>query len=294
MLEGLSMLSFIVAAALLQAGGARSSEPGCRVSQEISRLRELPEASGVAASRRTQGVFWAHNDSSIPVLFALDVKGAVTRPVKVAGASVDDWEDVAVGPCAQRSCVYIADIGDNNKNRDHITVYRAPEPSPQDASTGSAEAFEAVYPDGAHDAESLFVTSEGDVFIITKGDPGPVAVYRFPRPLTPGKRMQLQRVGAPMIDTKKVEAKDRPTAAAASPDGNWVVVRTSDAIVFYRTADLIAGRWREAFRSDVSSLKEPRGEGITFAAGGSVVLVGEGGGLGAPGTFALLSCTFPR
>lgn len=288
------MFSFLVAAILLQGSAAPSTESGCRVTRELVRLRELPEASGVAASRRTPGVFWAHNDSANPILFALGEGGSVTGQVKVTGAAVDDWEDIAVGSCPQRSCVYIADIGDNNKNRGHVTVYRAPEPSPKDAATGPAEVFEAVYPDGAHDAEALFVTSDADVYIITKGDPGPVVLYRFPRPLTQGRRMQLQRVGTPMIDAKKVDAKDRPTAADVSRDGTWVAVRTTHQVRFYRTADLIAGRWREAFRTDLGGLKEPRGEGITFAADGLVVLVGEGGGLSAPGTFARLSCTFPR
>ena len=288
------MFSFLlVAAVLLQGSAAPSPESTCRVSGELTRLRELPEASGVAA-RRTRGVFWAHNDSAAPVIFALDERGSVTRRVKVTGAAVDDWEDIAVGPCPQGSCIYVGDIGDNGGNRDHITVYRAPEPGAQDEATKTAEVLEAIYPDGAHDAEALFVTSDSDVYIITKGDPGPVALYRFPRPLTPGKRVQLQRIGAPATDAKKIDAKDRPTAADVSPDGMWVAVRTTHRVVFYRTADLVAGRWREAFRTDVSSLKEPRGEGITFAADGTVVLVGEGGGLSAPGTFARLTCTFPR
>jgi hypothetical protein len=288
------MFSFLlVAAVLLQGSTARSPQSGCHVSGEMARLRELPEASGVAASRRTPGVFWAHNDSADPVLFALNKQGTVTRRVIVTGAAVDDWEDIAVAPCAQGSCAYIADVGDNNGNREHITLYRAPEPGPQEAATKPAEVFEAVYPDGAHDAEALFVTSDSDVYIITKGDPGPVALYRFPRPLTPGKRVQLQRIST-MSNEKKVDAKDRTTAADVSSDGTWVAVRTTHAVIFYRAADLIAGRWREAFRTDVSRLKEPRGEGITFAADGTMVLVGEGGGLSAPGTFARLTCTFPR
>jgi hypothetical protein len=286
------MFSFLVASALAFLSTVLAQESVCRVAGEVARLRELPEGSGVAASRRTSGTFWAHNDSGDPVLFALDDRGAVTRRLLVTGAAVDDWEDIAVAPCPQGSCVYIADIGDNNGNRERITVYRVPEPGSADAATKPAEVFEGVYPNGAHDAEALFVTSAGDAYIITKGDPGPVALYKFP--LTPGKKTPLQRIGAPMIDGKDIDAENRPTAADLSPDGNWVAVRTTHAIVFYRTADLIAGRWREAFRTDVTGLKEPRGEGITFASDGTVVLVGEGGGLTRPGTFARLACTFPR
>jgi hypothetical protein len=277
-------------AAILQQKAAISQQPVCRLPESLARPRELPEASGVAASRRSEGIFWAHNDSAEPVIFALNEQGVVTRRVRVTGAAVDDWEDIAVGPCPQGSCLYIGDMGDNNGRRDHITLYRTPEPMGQDAATQPVEIFQATYPDGAHDAEGLFVTPASEVFIITKGDPGPIALYRFPR-LEPGKRLQLQRIGEPAMSAKTVDAKARPTGADISPDGRWVAVRTTHTLVFYRTADLIAGRWREAFRADLSSLREPRGEGVTFAANGTLVLVGEGGGLSSPGTFARITCT---
>lgn len=269
---------------------AVSTQSSCRVAGPLVRVRGLSEASGVAASRRTPGVLWAHNDSGEPVMVALDTHGSVASRVRVAGATVDDWEDIAVGPCAQGSCVYIADIGDNNGRREHITLYRTAEPVPGDAATESVEVFEATYPDGAHDAEALFVTQDADVFIITKGDPGPVALYRFPRPLRAGARLRLERVGEP-ANTARVDAKDRPTAADVSHDGKWIAVRTTAWVAFYRTSDLTAGRWREAFRTDVSGLREPRGEGITFAGNGTVVLVGEGGFGSSRGTFARLACT---
>jgi hypothetical protein len=274
---------------LLQEHRAIAPSPGCRVASGIVRLRDLPEASGVAASRRTPGVLWAHNDSGLPALIALNEHGSVIGRVRVTGAEVDDWEDIAVASCPQGSCVYIGDIGDNGAKRDHITVYRIPEPSPKDESTQPAESFRATYPDGPHDAEALFVTERSELFIITKGDPGPVALYRFAEPLRSGSTTPLEHVGT--ATGAKVDATDRPTAADVSLDGRWVAVRTIDRVVVYRTADLTSGRWREAFRTEVSGLREPRGEGLAFAADGSIVLVGEGGGASSPGTFARLACT---
>lgn len=221
------MTNLLILWTLLASLAAPTDESACRAAGALVRLRQLPEASGVAASRRTPGVFWANNDSADPVIVALDERGAIVGRIEVAGAAVDDWEDIAVGSCPKGSCVYIGDVGDNSGNRDHIRIYRTPEPSPQDARTQPVEAFEATYSDGAHDAEALFVASDGDVFIITKGDPGPVALYLFP--LEHGRRARLERVGAPMIDGKKIDAKDRPTAADVSPDGRWLVVRTTHA-----------------------------------------------------------------
>jgi hypothetical protein len=279
---------------LMQQQATSSNASNCRAVGEVVRLDDLPEASGIAASRRTPGIFWAHNDSGDPMIFALDLQGTIKSRVRVTGAGMDDWEDIAVGPCPQGSCVYIADIGDNSGSRNHIMVYRVAEAAPGDAATSPVEAFQAAYPDGPHDAEALFVTSDSDIFLITKGDPGPVALYRFPRPLASGTMLQLQRVGEP-IAGPKIEAKDRPTAADISPDGQWIAVRTTHRVAFHLTTDLIAGRWREAFRTDVSGLREPRGEGVTFGSNDTLVLVGEGGALfKRSGTFARLACTLSR
>ena len=269
-------------------GGSTSA---CTVASPIARIDGAGEASGAVASRRTPGVVWTHNDSGEPILIAVDTRGAVIGRVRVTGAQVDDWEDLAIGPCPQGTCVYIGDIGDNRGRRDRITVYRVPEPSPDMTATPPAEAFHAAYPDGAHDAESLFVTPEARLFAITKGDPGPVALYRFPHPLQSVSVMRLERVGAPLGEGN-VARHDRPTGADTSSDGRWVAVRTIAWLAFYRTADLTSGQWRAAARADLSGVGERRGEGVAFGPDGTVFLVGEGGRDG--GTFARLRCTLPQ
>jgi len=247
----------------------------------------LHEGSGIAASRSRPGVLWAHNDSSQPALVVLDEQGAVTGQVRVAGARVDDWEDIAVGPCPRGSCIYIGDIGDNKEVRGAITVYRVPEPAAGATTTDVAEAFQGKYPDGPHDAESLFVTAAGEIVVVTKGSSGSVAVYRFPRALTPGATMPLERVGSPLT-SHRTPPKDRPTAADLSPDGRWVAMRTSDYAAFFASDDFLAGRWKEAGRVDLRPLKEPQGEGVAFGREGRVFLLGESA---RGGTFARLDCT---
>lgn len=263
---------------------------GCRAVGKLVRNPDLPEGSGVAASRRNPGVLWAHNDSAEPELVKLDENGSTIGRVRITGAQVDDWEDIAVGPCDGQSCLYIGDIGDNDGRRPHITMYRVPEPSKEGEATAAVEVFRAAYPDGAHDAESLFVTRDAVVHIVTKGDPGPVALYRFPRELRAETVMRLERVGQP-VSAGKIPAAERPTAADASPDGEWVAVRTTRRVAFYPTASLIAGHWREAFRADLSAFQETRGEGIAFGRNGFVFLVGESGTLSRSGSFLKLACT---
>ena len=263
--------------------------PQCQASGPLVRIPDLPEASGVALSQRSPGRLWAHNDSGEALLVALDNRGAETGRVRVSGVKVDDWEAVAVGACPGGSCIYIADIGDNEANRKRITIHRVPEPSAEQ-SVGVKDTFHATYPDGAHDAETLLVAPDGGIFVVTKGETGAVGLYRFPRELKPGATHQLERVGKPRASGKASET-DWITDGSMSPDGAWVVLRSKTGLAFHRSADLFAGNWTAAGRVDLKAIGEAQGEGVAIAADGTVYLTGEGGGKSQPGTFAKHMCS---
>ncbi|HEX5107276.1 MAG TPA: hypothetical protein VFV95_02460 [Vicinamibacterales bacterium] len=285
--------ALVIAGSLVTAATSQAQPPAveCKPAGTLQRVAELPEGSGLAASRRTPGRFWSHNDSGDPVLFALDSSGRVTGRLTISGAKVEDWEAVAVGPCPSGSCIYVGDIGDNDAERKQVTVYRIAEPAEASGSAKVADVFNAKYPDGPHDAETLLITPEGRLLIVTKGESGPVSLYRFPAELSSATTMHLERVGGPRKTGSRAEKKDRITDGAVSPDGNWIVLRSTHALTFYRAADLLAGNWREAGRVSLAGLGEPQGEGVTFAANDVVHLMSEGGSKKKPGAFAGLTCT---
>lgn len=270
---------------------AAAQEPSCHPDGALARIAELSEASGLAVSR-TSGRLWSLNDSGQPVLYALNTRGEVTARVRLTGAAVEDWEAVAVGGCPSGSCVYIGDIGDNQANRRQVTVYRLPEPQPGATAAAVSDVFHASYPDGAHDAEALLVTADGGILIVTKGETGPIGLYRFPREAKNGSTVRLERVGGP--ETKKVAAESRITDGGVSPDGTWTVLRTKSEIAFFRTADLMAGQWREVKRVPLTPLREPQGEGVAIGSANEVFVAGEGGGKQMPGTFARFACAPAR
>jgi hypothetical protein len=284
---GASFFFTVPAAGQKKEHKADSAPAPCRLDGSLVPLPEVPEASGVVVSRRTPGLLWTHGDSGKPVLYALDEHGTFKSRVQVTGAEVQNWEDLAIGACDGGSCLYVGDIGDNDARRDHITVYRVPEPQATDAATAAAEAFHATYPDGPQDAEALLVSKDGGVFVITKGNSAPSTVYRFPSPLHAGAKVQLERVGVLAGHTKKNE---RVTGASTSPEGHWVALRTHGAVLFYDAEQFLSGRFPRPLRFDVASLGEPQGEGVAIGKGGVVFLVSEGGGKHRPGTFARGVC----
>jgi hypothetical protein len=275
------MIRTLVVAGVLCGWAAVSSaqQPLCTPAAGLTRLAGVSEASGIALSRRTPGIVWSHNDSGEPVLFAFDTSGKARGRVQVSGMTVDDWEDLAVGPCAQGSCLYLADIGDNNRGRRQITIYRVPEPRPEDNATAPAEAFHAVYPDGPRDAEALFVSSGGQLFLVSKEDARTTALYRLGQPAA-GRVGKLERVTQLPLD--------RVTGAGASPDGSWVAIRSNEELFLYRTQELVGGGNAQPRRFDLAAVREPQGEGVAFGSDGMVYLTGEGSG---GGTFARLRCT---
>jgi len=276
----------VAASSALPAGTPASKAPAevCQVVRSVVPLANLPEASGVAVSRRSPDRLWAHNDSGNPVLFALDTSGTVKYPVRVRGAQIRDWEDIASANCADGPCLYIADIGDNHADRRDITVYRVSEPADGEAATKPAQAIRATYPDGAHDAEAFFVTRSGEMFLVTKEHPP--SLYRLVAPPnSPGSAGTLEKIKTLQEFGGKI------TGAGASVDDRWVALRTHAAVFVFSQVDLISPHASEPIRIDVSGLGEPQGEGVAFGPGGIVYLVGEGGGHHRPGTFASLRCT---
>ncbi len=270
---------------------ANAQQALCRPAGKLVLLPHSPESSGAAISGRAPEIIWTHDDSGDPAIVALDTNGIARARVRVTGARLVDWEDIAVGPCPAGSCAYIADIGDNAGNRREIVVYRVPEPSLTDRHTRPAEAFRATYPGGARDSEAMFVLPNGAVFVVSKGDEGPVVLYRFPSLSRIGPATQLERVAT--LATGKVARNRRITGASASPDGRWVVLRTLDALFFYRADQLTKGIVAGALAFDVRRLQEIQGEGVALRANGTVYVTGEGGGKGRPGTFGVLRCHLP-
>ena len=263
----------------------------CRPTGPLVQVPGLSEASGLAVSRRVPNRLWTHNDSGAPVVVAVDARGSVQGRVRLTGAAVEDWEALAVGACGTGSCLYVGDIGDNNARRKRITVYRLPEPDAASGSVAVTDVFHAVYPDGPHDAEALLVGPDGRLHVVTKGETGPVAIYRFPAEMKSGATARLERLGS--AGSGKAAADSRITDGAVSADGQWAVLRTKSALTFFRASELLAGQWRPGTRIDLTPLKEPQGEGVALGADNVVFLAGEGGGKGRPGSFARFSCA-PR
>jgi hypothetical protein len=278
---GAAMMLALGVSLLLARGLRRADSVGpCVVADGPAMLPEIPEASGLAVSRRNPGVLWSHNDSgSAAVLFALDTAGTVLGRVRVP-IRTRDWEDISAARCPSNDCLYIADIGDNKSARQRVHIYRLPEPAPGDAETAPPEVFNGTYADGPHNAEAMFVIG-ADLFIVTRDRIGRV----YKSTLSGSTELTFQRIG--QLGLAAV------TDAEASRDGKSVVVRTSHEAVLYRTDDLILGGNVPYLRIPIDGLKEAQGEGVALD-GSILYLSSEGRPWNRAGRIMSLRCNLSR
>ncbi len=251
----------------------------CALTSGPAHLPDIPEASGLAVSRRHPGVLWSHNDSgNAAVLFALNASGALIGRVRVP-VRTRDWEDVSAARCGANDCLYIADIGDNGLARPRIQIYRVPEPATGDAQTAPPEIFNAAYADGPHNAEAMFVVGE-DLFIVTRDRLG--GVYKASA--SHGRDLTFERIGQLGLGAV--------SDAETSRDGAFVVVRTSHEAVLYRTEVLTRGGNSPCLRIPIDGLREMQGEGAALD-GNVLYLASEGRGPRG-GSLLTLSCDLSR
>lgn len=257
------------------AAAGASGAATCEVAAaDMALPAEAHESSGLARSARDAAMFWTHNDAgNEPVLFAVNEIGALVQRVRVAGAELVDWEDIEAAPCDGESCLYIGDIGDNDAERDRITVYRVVEPADGTSESAPAEPLHARYPDGPRDAEALFVDGSGTLYVVTKGRRGAISLYRWPMPAAPGQTAALERVRDLFPEPEHND--DRVTAASATPNGRWVGIRTYRTLYIYLTEQLLAQGDTAPLTVDLTGLGQTQGEAVVLADDGTAWLSSE-------------------
>jgi hypothetical protein len=216
----------------------------------------IVESSGLAV---VGGLVVTTNDSGDSGrVFTVDPATGDTVGTTQWAAEATDVE--ALAPDGD-GAVWVADIGDNTGGRDSVTVTRVPVGRREQ--TSDAPAYELVYPDGAHDAESLLADPRtGRLYVVTKEIFGGT-FYAAPGTLSADRPNRLRRLGG------VGDALSLATDAAFFPDGRHLVVRGYTVARIYEFPSLAAVADRDLPR-------QRQGEGIAVDQDGGVLLSSEG------------------
>jgi len=243
-----------LASALSLVVGAATGTAGPEAAVELTfQDPEIVESSGLVAT--SDGFFVTTNDSGDSGrIFVVDRSGKTVGTTSWA----DDPRDVESLAPAGPGEVWVGDTGDNSRKRDSITVLRVP------YGTGDREvtpaSYELVYPDRAHDAETLMSNPEtGQLFVVSKDIFGGTT-YAAPSRLSADHPNKLRAVA---------DGFTFATDGSFFPDGKHYVVRGyTDAAVF---------AYPSHERLDSFELpQQKQGEGISVGPDGKLYLSTEG------------------
>jgi hypothetical protein len=259
----------ILAATVVPGTAVANPSPAPAHGAPVCEVRDgrLTEISGMVA---TDDGFVMVNDGADDEarrrVFFLDPGCSVVRTVPYPSRP-RDTEDLAIGV---DGTVWVADIGDNDRSRQTIAVWKLPPGADRPV------LYRMAYPDGPHDAEAVLVTGDGRPVIVTKYS---AVLYAPSAALRPGATVPLAKVGQVRLPASttsnpfSVLGRTAVTGAATAPDGGRIVLRTyADAFEFdVADGDVIAALTTGTPRMTALP-DEPQGESITYSADGRSLL----------------------
>ncbi|MCB0731537.1 MAG: T9SS type A sorting domain-containing protein [Ignavibacteriae bacterium] len=220
-------------------------EFGPRVSKGVVENNEIDEASGLVASFKNIGVLWTHNDSGNDnKIFALDTIGKNLGEFTLNNIENRDWEDIAIGPGpdAEKSYLYIGDIGDNEAQYTIKYIYRFEEPTisvgqtPANETINNVEKISFYYPDDPRDAETLMIDpATKDLYIVGKRD-SKIRLYRLQYPQSTSINILAEKVTEFTLPNDPEEEKpfNYITAGDISVDGTEIILKSYRNIYYWK------------------------------------------------------------
>jgi hypothetical protein len=192
----------------------------------------LPETSGMELSADGNRLYLI-NDGTRATLYVAELDGTILQAVAVNGFRPRDLEDLALGPCADGTCLYFADIGDNARRRTTVQIARIVEEDVFGDSVQVQHNVIARYPDGPHDAESIAIhPATGDLLLATKPPLGRgelTQLYRLTAAqLTASDEQVFEHVGEipASVFAAGIGLPNLATAMDISPDGSRLAMLT--------------------------------------------------------------------
>jgi hypothetical protein len=215
---------------------------------------KLTEASGLAQSNVSPGVFFAINDSgNNPEIYAMDQSGNDLGYWAIDVERNVDWEDLAAFRYKDENYLLIADSGDNYLWRPWVEFFVIKEPDPDslgvDAIIPIEWSVKMTYPHGYRDSEAVAVDEESETIFVISKRAIPAEVYRIPlqasNDLVQAERMALLNTIPQPNEQDQWESsmfggtRSQPTA---------LDIKNNVAVVFtYKDAYLYKKGWRESW-----------------------------------------------
>ncbi|MET0929533.1 MAG: hypothetical protein ABWX74_08440 [Aeromicrobium sp.] len=253
----IALLVIVLVSSLARKADGAEARPA-----ELSSLTDprITESSGLVMSREDDDLAYTINDSgSDPVVYAVDITTGDTVGTATLPGDLSDTEALSIDG---DGTLWVADTGDNERDRTDVALYSLPEFGRSDRGTVEAARYPLTYPDGPRDVEALAVNPlTGEKFLLSKGLLGG-EVYSVPDDLVADEPNEVA-----VLDPS---VPGVITDAAFTVDGRYVIARD------YSSAHVLdATTWQSVSSTRMPSVDQ--GETLATEASGRSYLVGSEG-----------------
>lgn len=232
------------------------------------------EVSGLVKSKQIKDVFWVHGDSGTkPRIYRINANGKLVGDKKYKGHKLDgirnnDWEGIAVD---DQGKIIIADIGNNCKCREDLSLVFVEEPDLTEEKILKGTVYPIVYP-----------VKEGLINRIIKTTPNAEAIFYLDTVyiLTKeegGRDTRLLKLQSPkenesnlLVEIEEFDFDSEVTGADISPDKKHLAVLTYRSVWVFPvdgTASFFDGdvRWLRFRANQVESIAFQDNETLIIA-----------------------------
>lgn len=292
--QKLSTLSVILILALSFKLQAQSFTDAPEILGELD-TDSINESSGLAYDADSGLLFHINDSGDGPYVYTTKRDGSEVTRFSYDDEDPKDVEDLAIGPCeafSKERCLYVADIGDNRRKRDHVRITKIElseftqalaakkkEDTLRHHKITAKDIYKLEYPDRAHDAESLLVTEEAKIYILTKewSEPSkkiyPSKLFVFDPSNLLDRKEELQYVVS--VEFSKIISDapwwgQVPTAMDYSSERKEVSILTYSSLVIMKWDDFLAGGPRHEIRTHLMGPELPQQEAITYSPEGLI------------------------
>lgn len=239
--------------------------PTAAVGQDSEKISEMSdprieESSGLVISPKHQDLAYTINDGDNPIVYAIEIStGDVVGTTRLRGGKVEDTESITIDGDGR---MWLADLGDNDRERNDAALYRFPEPGPGQHSV-NAKRYPVSYEGGPADIETFMVHPKtGEKFLATRDEKAPGTLYSLPKKLTRNGDNRATHLDKPVpVDTSD---------GTFTPSGSQALIRTGDAVHVFDPET-----WSEVERLSVPEVEN--GESIAMEPGGGSFIIGSEG-----------------
>lgn len=251
---------------------------------------KLDEVSGMTSSLVKEDLLWLANDSDHePVLFAARTDGSHLGSVRVAGVKNRDWEDLSSFRLSGVAHLLIADVGDNEAERDDCALHFIKEPEigrpGEDGTSVDVEwSVRFQYEDGPRDCEAVAVDVAGNRILLVSKRDVPAVLYHLPLTsrTSPAVARRLCEVSgiprpSPMdVQEDPIRGRDRSqvTSMDIRSDGRAMAILTYKHAYLYQCAP--GKTWTATVAREPLLLVLPKlrqGEALCYSFDGNAIYI---------------------